>query len=811
MPGTKSSQATAQEESRARVLSLQRGVFAVPSTDVYLRYDFPRNASPTYLLTVCYRIRFEAFSSSFDVHLSYKVWDDNTDPFYFGSSGTHFDTWFDNLAQAGLPAWHIFPEEWRHLCHVFDDTTYTMYWEGKIFRGDLAQLSMWNRPLHSGEIGALAKCRSSGRGNVFSSDTAEFENFGVKEEWVDILDLCRPVQHNLILPETRTVEESLDMCKLLNATIAVPASPLDNESLQNDTIAFADVCLPTASWKVWLGISDAEEDGVWRRFGSSDRVTYTNFAPVNAASSYSCASMMVNGFWDGDLCTNKRCTSCHVEPADYLVVRGLCFESEYRSRFRVDEYIEGRPFFRGYYDLVIVWRPEVKKWVMINTASNSTLLRTSSVTKDYPLGMRQWDVVSEVCEVTEGEVLMVSLSHCSPVHFMCRSGHCIPRELRCDFRYDCRDGSDESNCHVVEVSDEQQRHIPPSGPDGGPLRLRAALVISRIANIDDINMAITLEFQFTLTWTDRRLRFRHLKDTKNGTILTEADAEKLWRPRYQLVNLEGGDQKLLAQSFMVNGANDGTTPDFNSVDMDVQFPGAMNELSMIQRFTARVTCYFHLYSYPFDIQHCSIDLRLPTEHEGYVAFSLSDAEVLYTGPRTLSTYTIRDERIDRSLGPSALSVYFDLHRRQGVILFSTFLPSGMLLLVSWATLFLGLDALNARAIMSLTTLLVLYTLFSNMSRSLPSGAAIKLIDIWFFVIIFLLFVNILIHIFVDNKVPETTNRIFVKGNTQTNSISVVKPQTSRSVKFLKVYRLIGLPVIVVLFNILFWSAVFLES
>lgn len=357
------------------------------------------------------------------------------------------------------------------------------------------------------------------------------------------------------------------MCKLLNATIAVPASPLDNESLQNDTIAFADVCLPTASWKVWLGISDAEEDGIWRRFGSSDRVTYTNFAPVNAASSYSCASMMVNGFWDGDLCTNKRCTACHVEPADYLVVRGLCFESEYRSRFRVDEYIEGRPFFRGYYDLVIVWRPEVKKWVMINTASNSTLLRTSSVTKDYPLGMRKWDVVSEVCEVTEGEVLMVSLSHCSPAHFMCRSGHCIPRELRCDFRYDCRDGSDESNCHVVEVSDEQQRHIPPSGPDGEPLRLRAALVISRIANIDDINMAITLEFQFTLTWTDRRLRFRHLKDTKNGTILTEADAEKLWRPRYQLVNLEGGDQKLLAQSFMVNGANDGTTPDFNSVDM----------------------------------------------------------------------------------------------------------------------------------------------------------------------------------------------------------------------------------------------------
>ncbi|KAK8403793.1 hypothetical protein O3P69_000108 [Scylla paramamosain] len=89
----------------------------------------------------------------------------------------------------------------------------------------------------------------------------------------------------------------------------------------------------------------------------------------------------------------------------------------------------------------------------------------------------------------------------------------------------------------------------------------------------------------------------------------------------------------------------------------------------------------------------------------------------------------------------------------------------MLLVVSWATLFIRQEAINVRCIMALTTLLVLYTLFANMSQSLPSTAAIKLIDIWFFFIIFVLFTNIMIHVFMDDKTPRTTAAASVSSTT----------------------------------------------
>lgn len=52
--------------------------------------------------------------------------------------------------------------------------------------------------------------------------------------------------------------------------------------------------------------------------------------------------------------------------------------------------------------------------------------------------------------------------------------------------------------------------------------------------------------------------------------------------------------------------------------------------------------------------------------------------------------------------------------------------------------------------MSVTTLLVLYTLFSQTSDSLPPTAYIKMIDVWFFACILLLFAVIVTHVYVEH-------------------------------------------------------------
>ncbi|XP_042204188.1 uncharacterized protein LOC121853877 [Homarus americanus] len=598
------------------------------------------------------------------------------------------------------------------------------------------------------------------------------------------------------------------MCRRVNATLAIPTTESDNEELMQQLSLFKEVCVPTATWKMWIGITDDAEDGVWRSLDTNERLTYLKFPLINAGSSYTCASMKADGFWDGDRCTNKRCTGCYLETTDFLYLRGLCFDSKFRMRFRIQKHINDRPYFRGYYDKVIIWGATNKRWLLVDTVTNTTLMWALLTGKEnYPVGKHSWKVAKEVCGKAEDTTVLLSLAPCADHLFTCNTGDCIQPYLRCNFRYDCPDGSDEVDCGVVELVDDLQRELPPPGPGGSVLILVPRLTITRIAEVDDINMAITLEFRLTLTWTDDRLRLRHLNEKKNGTILTNADAEKVWKPRYQLVNLEGGQKQLLNENLMVRSAQNATLPQFNNVDMDLVYPGETNKLSLIQRYTARVTCYFELYAYPFDIQVCSIDLELPPEHEDYVKLSIENGSATYMGPRELSKYTIEWVAFGGASGGNQLSVEFELHRRQGIVVFSNFIPSAMLLIVSWATLFVDLKALNVRAIMSLTTLLVLYTLFANMSRSLPTTASIKLIDIWFFFIIFILFINIMIHVFVDRPGPK--NKIFNKRNVTVTT--GVPEQESVSLKLLQRYRLLGLPMVVLFFTVYFWTAVILSK
>lgn len=61
----------------------------------------------------------------------------------------------------------------------------------QILQGDISQVSIWGRALAASEVRGAASCEDPARGSVFSSDSAEFEEFGVEVRAVDVQDLCR--------------------------------------------------------------------------------------------------------------------------------------------------------------------------------------------------------------------------------------------------------------------------------------------------------------------------------------------------------------------------------------------------------------------------------------------------------------------------------------------------------------------------------------------------------------------------------------------------------------------------------------------
>ncbi|XP_068216340.1 uncharacterized protein [Palaemon carinicauda] len=685
----------------------------------------------------------------------------------------------------------------------------------QVMVGDIAQLVFWDSMLSSEEVRALSSCHNIGKLEFFHSDLATFENYGAQEQWKDMAALCRKTdKYFIILPEQRTFQGAIEICKRLNLSVAVPLDEEENRALTRDLLVFEDACASGNDLKLWLGLTDECDEDLWRDVSTNEVPSYLNFAlPFPSGSnSYNCAVLTAKGHYNDESCAkvSKNCVACQANRSNFLRLRGLCFESELQSRFRVDGYLNNRPTFLGYYDLAIVWDNVSISWKLKSAIEQITYLEmVTTSARQYPLGQNSWVVENEICGKAKGQLLELSLSPCLEDKFMCKNGDCIAHEVRCNLRTDCVDGSGELGCNRILVDSRYQKSVPPTGPGGGPLMLAPKIQMIHVTNVDDMNMAVTLEFWVKLTWIDQRVTLKHLKKSGKGTIVTSEEADSIWTPTYKLLNLENGRKELLESHLIISTANNATEVDFNGLDMDLTYPGSENAFTITDHYTARFVCEFKLFGYPFDIQKCSITLQLAAVYGEYVGFSPVGASFQYNGAEQLNLYLVTDVSGRVFNDNTQMELVFKLKRRPGYILLTAFVPATLLLLVSWATLFIQLDQLPVRASMSLTSLLVLYTLFSNTSRSLPITSEIKLLDFWFFFIIFVLFINIVLHIFVRDDSSSNVHPIdkeIAFQNGKGNAVRELAPIHHRlPSRVLVIYRTIILPVALTIFNLIFWT------
>ena len=161
------------------------------------------------------------------------------------------------------------------------------------------------------------------------------------------------------------------------------------------------------------------------------------------------------------------------------------------------------------------------------------------------------------------------------------------------------------------------------------------------------------------------------------------------------------------------------------------FRGDENPLVMKQVYTHRFQCSFDVERYPFDIQRCSIEMVLGSYDVKMVRLVPSNFSM--NQDKEMALFTITSWELEyRTPHKSEDGLRFNLVLKRKIMncLLTTYLPTILLILITFATTYLKSFFFEAALSANLTIMLVMTTIFIGEMQMLPSTAYIKMVDIW---------------------------------------------------------------------------------
>lgn len=252
---------------------------------------------------------------------------------------------------------------------------------------------------------------------------------------------------------------------------------------------------------------------------------------------------------------------------------------------------------------------------------------------------------------------------------------------------------------------------------GDPLYVGMDITIASFDAISEVNMDYTLTLCLNQYWRDERLAFTHEKE---DVILTLSGdfSNKIWVP----------------DTFFAN--------DKNSFLHDVTERNTLMRLhgdGSIEyglRFTTTLACMMDLHYYPLDHQNCTVEI----ESYGYtvsdVVMFWRETPVVGVEDAELPQFTIigyeTNDRMEK-LATGAyqrLSLSFRLQRNIGYFIFQTYLPSILIVMLSWVSFWINHEATSARVALGITTVLTMTTISTGVRSSLPRISYVKAIDVY---------------------------------------------------------------------------------
>ncbi|EYC44942.1 hypothetical protein Y032_0445g1589 [Ancylostoma ceylanicum] len=266
--------------------------------------------------------------------------------------------------------------------------------------------------------------------------------------------------------------------------------------------------------------------------------------------------------------------------------------------------------------------------------------------------------------------------------------------------------------------------VRPPGADGtihgGPVVVAVNMLIRSISKIDNVNMEYSVQLTFRESWKDDRLRYGVDGDTLPDFLILTA-GQQIWMPDSFFQNEKHAYKHMIDKpNVLIRVHKDGT-------------------ILYSVRISLVLSCPMHLQFYPMDVQQCFIDLAsyaYTTKDIEYVWKSEEPVQLKQGLSSSLPSFQLNNVSTTYCTSKtntgtySCLRTVLQLKRQFSYYLLQLYIPSCMLVIVSWVSFWIDRTAVPARVTLGVTTLLTMTTQSSGINAKLPPVAYIKAIDVW---------------------------------------------------------------------------------
>ncbi|XP_076468056.1 glycine receptor subunit alpha-4-like [Babylonia areolata] len=273
--------------------------------------------------------------------------------------------------------------------------------------------------------------------------------------------------------------------------------------------------------------------------------------------------------------------------------------------------------------------------------------------------------------------------------------------------------------------DKYDSRVPPDYEKNVPTNVTINILLLSFNSVSETHMDYSVELFLTQEWNDERLHFANQSELK----WLEVDSKMMddvWVPDVYFRNEKSGS--------------------FHEVTVPNKYmhlyPGGRVEYSV--RLSLTLNCRMILIKYPLDSQICPMWIQSYTyTTENVMFFWKAKEPVAFDNDLQAHTELPQFSIVNNTTAScqktnetsdiptfACIVARFTLQRDIGYYIIQVYVPSILIVALSWVSFWLDVEAIPARVSLGVLTVLTLNTHGSTIQSALPKVSYIKAIDVW---------------------------------------------------------------------------------